>query len=452
MDRDDAAVRAASFSPVTLANVERTSAWSGLSAQARRAIRVVGEVLPFRTNRYVMEELIDWARVPGDPMFQLTFPQEGMLEPEHFREVASLLERGAPRDELRATVTRIRGELNPHPAGQRTDNVPSLEGQPLAGAQHKYPETLLFFPSQGQTCHAYCTFCFRWAQFVGDGSLRFRSDDAELLRRYLAAHPEITDLLLTGGDPMVMRTSILRRYLDPILSDPSLRHVQTIRIGTKSLAYWPHRFVSDDDADDLLRLFEAVVASGRNLAIMAHASHPVEWSTAVVRDALVRIRGTGAIVRMQSPVVRHVNDDPRVWADLWREGVRLGAIPYYMFVERDTGARRYFELPLLRCWEIFRDAYAAVSGLARTVRGPSMSAWPGKVHVLGVREVGGSAAFILQYLQCRRPELVRRPFFARFDPDATWFDRLRPLGPEDAAMFPDHWHHGPFVPLTIEDE
>jgi KamA family protein len=369
-------------------------------------VEVVSLVLPFRTNTYVMEELIDWRRVPDDPMFQLTFPQRGMLSAAQYEAMARLVRAEAPREIIEAEANRIRGQLNPHPAGQMTHNVPRLDGRPLPGVQHKYRETVLFFPSHGQTCHAYCTFCFRWAQFVGLEDLKFASREAGDLVAYLKQHPNVTDVLLTGGDPMVMKSRILRQYVEPLLE---LEQLITIRIGTKSIAYWPHRYVTDPDADDVLELFEQVVAAGKQMALMAHASHPVELSTEIAREAVQRIRATGANIRMQSPVVRHVNDEPRIWADLWRDGVRLGCIPYYMFVERDTGARGYFEIPLVRCWDIFQNAYRQVSGMCRTVRGPSMSAFPGKVHILGVTTIGGEQAFVLEYIQAREaaPAVLR---------------------------------------------
>jgi len=307
--------------------------------------------------------------------------------------------------------------------------------KPCPVSQHKYRETVLFFPSQGQTCHAYCTFCFRWAQFVGLENLKFSNRNHDLLIAYLKNQPDVTDVLSTGGDPMVMSTKHLRRHIEPLLA-PELEHGQTIRIGTKSVAYWPQRYVTDHDADDLMRLFEEVVASGKHLTLMGHYSHPAELSTDVARQAVRRVRATGAQIRMQSPVVRHVNDDPDAWATLWRTGVRLGCVPYYMFVERDTGARNYFEIPLARAWDIFREAYRQVSGLARTVRGPSMSCFSGKVAVLGVTESDGRKVFVLEYLQARNPELVRRPFFARFDARAVWFDQLKPATPRDKPFFP----------------
>ena len=138
---------------------------------------------------------------------------------------------------------------------------------------------------------------------------------------------------------------------------------------------------------------------------------------------------------MQAPLIRHVNDDPRVWAELWSEGVKLGMIPYYMFIERDTGARGYFQVPLARCFEIYNQAFQRVSGLARTVRGPSMSTFPGKVRVAGVSEIHGEKVFVLELLQARDPRHVGRPFFARFDPAASWLDELRPALGEARFFF-----------------
>ena len=123
------------------------------------------------------------------------------------------------------------------------------------------------------------------------------------------------------------------------------------------------------------------------------------------------------------------------WARLWQAQVRLGIEPYYMFVERDTGARRYFGLPLAMAVEIYRGAVSRVSGLARTARGPVMSASPGKVVVDGVVEFDRGSAFVLHYLQARDPRLVGRPFFAAFDPHAQWWGELRPFGHTDREYF-----------------
>nr|BFE84098.1 hypothetical protein GCM10020093_066990 [Planobispora longispora] len=138
------------------------------------------------------------------------------------------------------------------------------------------------------------------------------------------------------------------------------------------------------------------------------------------------ILGTGAIIRTQAPLIRSINDESGIWASMWRRQLTLGMVPYYMFVERDTGPQDYFAVPLARAYGIFRDAYASVSGLCRTVRGPSMSATPGKVCVDGVTEIAGQKVFVLHLIQARDPELVGRPFFARYDPEAVWLTDLRP--------------------------
>ena len=414
------------YEAINLRNFEMLPQLQRLPTNLLEAIRVVGQVLPFKSSRYVVDHLIDWERVPDDAMFRLTFPQREMLDPLHYERIASLLRAGAQGAELRAAADEIRITLNPHPAGQLEHNVPTLQGRPLPGMQHKYRETVLFFPSQGQTCHAYCTFCFRWPQFVGMEGLKFAMREADLLRDYVEAHPDVSDILITGGDPLIMKTRLLRGYLEPLLEPGRAPNVTTIRIGSKALAFWPQRLLADDDADDLLALFRQVVASGRQLAFMAHFNHPAEVESPVAQEAIRALRRTGAQIRTQTPLLRHINDDAATLARMWRLQTQLGCIPYYLFVARDTGAQRYFELPLARCWEIFREAYASMSGLSRTVRGPSMSATPGKVQVLGVSEIAGERVFVLRMLQGRDPDWVARPFFARYSENARWLEDLEP--------------------------
>jgi L-lysine 2,3-aminomutase len=404
----------------------------------RFAMQVVAKVLPFRVNQYVIEDLINWENVPDDPIFRLTFPQQDMLTTEHFNRMANLLRKGADDKQIRTVANEIRAELNPHPAGQQILNVPVLDGRPLKGMQHKYRETVLFFPRQGQTCHTYCTFCFRWAQFVGIDELRFSASETSDLHRYLAEHKDVTDLLLTGGDPMVMKTSLLKEYVKPLLQ-PEFEHIQTIRTGTKSLSYWPYRYLTDKDADDFLRLLESLVHGGKHVAIMAHYNHWQEMETPVAQEAIRRILDTGAVIRSQSPLVAHINDNPEIWARMWRTQVRLGIVPYYMFMARNTGACHYFELPLAWAWEIYRKALMQVSGLARTVRGPSMSAGPGKIEVQGIAEINNEKVFVLRFIQGRNPDWVQRPFFARFDPEATWLNHLRPAFGAEKFFYEDEY-------------
>ncbi len=428
----DGMLQQSSYRAFTLRDLPAIPQIAALPADQRLQLQAVANVLPFRVNRYVLDHLIDWSRVPDDPIYQLTFPQPEMLDAADLSTMTDLLHRGAPAGEVEAAARAIQHRLNPHPAGQVDLNVPFEGGREVRGVQHKYHETVLFFPAQGQTCHAYCTYCFRWAQFVGLEDLKFAAREADQLVAYLRNHPEVTSVLFTGGDPLVMRTALLRRYIEPILA-AKLPQLASIRIGTKALAYWPQRFVDGPDADDLMRLFEEVQAHGLHMALMAHSSHPRELQTEIAQAAFRRVRSTGTVIRCQAPLIRRVNDDSAIWAELWREQVRAGAVPYYMFVERDTGPKEYFKVPLARAHAIFRDAYRQVSGLGRSVRGPSMSATPGKVVLDGVIDVGGRPHFVLKFLQARNPEWVGRLFLAEYDDRAAWLDELRPAG--GAAQF-----------------
>ena len=163
----------AKFKPYTRQTISQAPQWQLLSTDLREAVQVVSRVLPFRTNQYVMDELIDWTNIPDDPIYRLTFPHRDMLSPAEYSHLRELVLEKKDEAAIEDAVRAIRLRMNPHPAGQMTHNVPFLNGQPVSGLQHKYKETVLFFPSAGQTCHAYCTFCFRWPQFVGMDDLKF---------------------------------------------------------------------------------------------------------------------------------------------------------------------------------------------------------------------------------------------------------------------------------------
>lgn len=407
-----------------------------VSPEIIEAIEVVGSVLPFKTNNYVVDNLINWNNIPDDPMFKLTFPQKDMLVPDDYNKIKALISDNADKLKIKEAANEIRLRLNPHPAGQVEHNVPDVAGEKFYGMQHKYRETVLFFPSQGQTCHAYCTFCFRWPQFVGMEDLKFTSKEAELLVKYVRDNPEVTDVLFTGGDPLIMKTKHLETYIKPLL-DADLPNLKHIRIGSKALAYWPYRFITDDDAEDLLSLFEDVKRAGKHLAYMAHFNHPAELEGDAVAEAIKRILKTGVVIRTQSPILKHINDSADIWADMLKKQVSLGCIPYYMFIARNTGAQHYFSIPLVEAWRIFRETYQQVSGICRTVRGPSMSCLPGKVQILGVAEVKDEKVMTFRMIQGRDPDWAARPFFAKLDETAIWYTDLKPAFGEEKFFFTD---------------
>lgn len=406
---------------------------SRLPRELVAGIRLASMVFPFKVNEYVLDYLIDWNNAPDDPLFRLTFPHQDMLDPDDAEQLRHLVARGAKEMEINALVDQIRARMNPHSSDQMI-NTPIFGERRLEGIQHKYPETVLFFPKQGQTCHSYCTFCFRWPQFVQGPTYKFASQDAATLHEYLRQNPQVTDLLITGGDPMVMGARRMRDYLEPLLRE-DLRHVQNIRIGTKALSYWPYRFLTEEDSGQLIGLFRELVDRGKHVAMMAHINHWRETATEPFQEAVTSLRNAGVVIRSQSPILRHINDQPETWRRNWQNQVRFGIVPYYMFVERDTGAHSYFSIPLARALAIYQAAFGTVSGIARTARGPTMSAGPGKIQVLGTIELSGARYFILNFLQARCSEWLNRPFLARYSETATWINELYAMNGEESFFF-----------------
>lgn len=350
--------------------------------------------------------------------------------------MADALKGDYPKKYIDEISLKIRNELNPNPAGQSNYNLPVLDDNTIEGSQHKYEQTVLFFPKQGQTCHAYCTFCFRWPQFVSTDEGKFAAKDISKIIEYIRNNPQVTDILFTGGDPMVMSGKIFELYIDELIN-ADLPNLKNIRIGTKSLAYWPYTFLDDKNAPYILRAMRKASKAGFHVALMAHFNHFKELETQAVKDAIAIIQEQGVRIRSQSPIFNFINNDPEIWRRMWETQVSLGIIPYYMFIARDTGAQEYFKVSLERAWHVFRTAYSQVGGLARTVRGPSMSCGPGKIHVLGITEIMGQKVMALRFIQGRNPDWVHRPFFAKYNPDAIWIDDLEPAFGEEKFFYED---------------
>lgn len=131
---------------------------------------------------------------------------------------------------------------------------------------------------------------------------------------------------------MVMNAKTLSSYIEPLINENASPHVETIRIGTKSLAWWPYRYISDPEAKETMKLFERVTSSGRQLAIQAHFSHFREIQHPAAQEAIRQIRMTGAQIRGQAPLIRRVNDSAHTWKEMWNLQTKIGVVPYYMSV------------------------------------------------------------------------------------------------------------------------
>jgi KamA family protein len=281
---------------------------------AREATAASG--FAFRANDYYLS-LINWDD-PADPISRLVVPHgdEG---------------------------TRF-GSLDPSDEASNTL---------MPGLQHKYADTALLLVTD--QCAGFCRYCFRKRLFI--------TETRETRRRcgpgieYIAAHPEITDVLLTGGDPLVLSTARLRDIVERIMEIP---HVRTIRIGSKVPAFDPYRITADPSLGDLTR---DVVASGRAVYFMTHFDHPREM-TAEARDAVAMLRSAGALCANQSPITRGINDDPGALAELFETCTVVGCPQYYVFQCRPTLGNAPFTMPITRAFDIVSRGRARGSRLS----------------------------------------------------------------------------------------
>lgn len=315
----------------------------------------------------------------------------------------SLIDWRNPEDPIRALVV-------PNPNEMKEWGPLDASGEhmftPVPGLEHKYRDTALLLVND--VCGAFCRYCFRKRLFMNSNDEVVR--DVRDGIAYIQEHPEINNVLLTGGDPLIMSTS----KLEPILRQlRSIEHVRIVRIGTKMPAFNPFRVIDDPSLLDMLR---AHSSAQKRVYIMAHFNHPREL-TAEAKKALALLLSAGAIVVNQSPVIRGVNDNVRALANLFEELSFIGVPPYYIFQCRPTAGNAGYSVPLEEAYSIFSDAQCRVSGLAKRARFV-MSHHTGKIEVVGMT----TEQVVFRYHRAARAEDVGRTMICRRNPRAHWLD------------------------------
>ena len=293
-----------------------------MPATQRHEFDVLTYVLPFKINNYVAEQLIDWDNIPDDPIYQLIFPRKAMLNEFDFNTLAKMIEENASPLEMAMVANIIQQKIWPD-VDIVEERIPTNEGQIIPGLYHTFPSNLYLFPTPAiKTCHAVCNYCFRWIHHTkGKFQPETSYSDPQTPIAFLREHPEIKDIFMTGADPLIMTTTQIKKFTDPLLDVDSLN---VLRFVTKALAYWPYRFTSDKDADELLDYFSYLTKQGKHVAVMAHITHVKELQTPTVQEAIKRIQATGAVIRCQAPIVKDINDTTEDWIELWDTQVQLG--------------------------------------------------------------------------------------------------------------------------------
>jgi lysine 2,3-aminomutase len=348
----------------------------------RQQLRPVVEKFVFRSNDYY-QSLINW-QDPNDPIRRIVMPD--IQELQEFGNMDA-------SDEWSYTVVK--------------------------GLEHKYADTALVLIND--VCGAYCRFCFRKRLFT-DGNDEVTNDISEALL-YIRLHTEIDNVLLSGGDPLIMSSARLESILQPLRL---IDHVRIIRIGTKMPAFNPYRIINDTSLIDVLSRH---TRPARRIFVMTHFNHPRELTGAAV-ECLTLLQKAGVITVNQSPIIRGVNDNADVIADLFNQLSYNGVLSYYFFICRPTAGNKAFVVPIEEASTLFERAKMKISGLAKHAR-LCMSHKTGKIEALG--RTGGQVLF--RYHRAVNEKDCGRLLVFKSNPEACWLDDyITPAGSEREMM------------------
>jgi len=340
-----------------------------LSEPERAELKEVASKFDFRVSDYYLS-LIDWDD-PNDPMRHIVIPNIRELE-----EWGRL----DPSDEKRITV--------------------------MPGLEHKYHSVVLFLVTN--QCEGICRYCFRKRIFIEPE--RESIQDWEAAYRYVSEHPEATNVLLTGGDPLTLPTSKLEEIMRRLRE---IDHVQIIRLGTRMTSYNPYRII-DDPA--LLEAIAKYSTGKKKIYVVTHFVHPREL-TEVAIESVNLLQKAGAKLANQTPLIRGLNDKPEVLAELLDKLSFIGAIPYYIFQCRPAVGNKAYTVPIEEGYEIVEQAKSQVSGLAKRAR-YVMSHSSGKIEIVGKTK----EMVYFKYHRAFRDEDSGRFMAFKSNPKACWFD------------------------------
>ena len=356
----------------TICTIEQLENYTELGPREKSQLQGVIKRHPMSITQYYMS-LIDWDN-PGDPIRKMIIPS---------REELNLL--GSYDTGGEAKITK------------------------MPGLQHKYPQTALILATS--SCAAYCRYCFR-KRLVGlptEEILRRFNDAVE----YIKEHDEINNVLITGGDPFVLPTEVIGKFLKSL---STISHLDFIRFGTRTLVTFPERILRDEA---LLSLLSDNSLKDRRIYVVTHFNHPTEI-TQKATDAVNSLIQSNVILDNQAVLLKGVNDDSDTLAELQDMLVRIGVNPYYVFQCRPVKrVKNNFQVPLSRGYKIVEDAKKKLNGHAKRFK-YVMSHRTGKIEVVGVMD----GYIYFKYHQAKVSWMMGKIFKKKLDETAGWLDDL----------------------------
>ena len=352
--------------------ITRISDVPQLSAEEVRELEKVTEKFPFQANTYYLG-LVNW-QDREDPIRRIVIPTTEEIEDEEW------------------------GAIDP--SGEADYTV-------APGVQHKYGDTALFLPSG--LCDGLCRYCFRKRLFMKDRQNEILKDYGSAIE-YIKMHKEISNVLLTGGDPLRLLTASLEEILSALRQ---IDHVQIIRVGTRMPAYNPFRII--DDAE-LPRVIKKYSTRQKRIYFMLHFSHPNEITEEAI-EAVDILFKSGVVLCNQTPLIHGVNDNPEVLAELFKKLSSIGVAPYYVFQIRPAKGNKPYTLPIVRAYCIFQEAQKNIAGTAKRASFV-MSHRIGKIEVVGLDD----DYIYMRYHRAPDPRDTGKFIVARRNDRGYWLD------------------------------
>ncbi|MBR2779735.1 MAG: KamA family radical SAM protein [Firmicutes bacterium] len=276
----------------------------------------------------------------------------------------------------------------------------------VTGMQHKYANTALILTTN--QCSMYCRHCFR-KRMVGSSAEEV-AGNIDLMTDYIRRHPEIDNVILSGGDALINDNARIRMYLE---SFSSIDGIRTIRIATRVPVVLPARIYEDVELQELLGEY----GKKKQLVVVTHFNHPRELTDAA-KQAVQVLMEAGCPVRNQTVLLKGVNDSSAVLSELMSRLVSVGVMPYYVFQCRPAmGVMNQFQVPLMTGRKIVEEAKASMNGLAKGFR-YVMSHVSGKIEILGSACREGEMLF--QYHQAKDQSDHARMFTHRIEEKQCW--------------------------------
>jgi len=340
-----------------------------LSTKERLNLQEVCEKFAFRTNEYYTS-LINWDD-PDDPIRRIVIPERAELERWGHLDASN-----------EKSYTRVHG------------------------LEHKYENTALLLVND--VCGGYCRFCFRKRLFMNQNDEVVRDISEALL--YIREHKELNNILLTGGDPLLMSTTKLEKIISKLRS---INHVQIIRIGSKMPAFNPYRILRDPSLPAMLEKYST---PQKKIYLITNFNHPRELTEESMK-AIHIIQKAGVITANQTPLIRGINDSHEVLTELFNKLSFIGVPPYYVFQCRPTQGNIHLTVPVERAYEIHEQARMKGSGLAKRSR-LVMSHALGKIAGIGLTD---DAIYFKLHRAADPGEKARIVIFKR-NPEAYWYD------------------------------